>query len=575
MLAIVILGFLEVLGIASVLPFMELLSRPDAIEKSTLLQRIYLFFGFEDHRSFLIAVGIFNIAVIALANLFAIFTTYLQFKYSWDISHEFSTRLLKTYLQKPYKYFLGLNTATLRSYLLTEVSTLTSGILVPIIEFISRAFICLVIFALLFFLDPTIALTMIVILGGAYFVIYLSRQKLLKRLGGERMQANIDRYQYLEEMLSGIKTVKVFGADHYFYQRFEKASRLFCNIHPKVKMVYATPKSILEIIAFGGILAIALYVYITTGDLSRALPRLTLYAMAGYRLLPSLQQAFAAASQIKHNLPVIDKLYDDLVTSLNQGPLAKRSEIIGIPFEHQIRIEEVAYQYENSDYPALTEVSLNIKKGSVIAFVGSTGSGKTTLTDLITGLLFPTGGRICVDDLPINAKNAATWQHLIAYVPQDVFMFDDSVVNNITIGADKSEVDLKHLEQVMKMVQISDFVKNELPNGIETTVGERGVRLSGGQRQRLGLARALYRNPKVLILDEATSALDSITEQGIIESLKELPKELTIIIVAHRLSTVKYADHIYLIQDGKIADHGSYDNLVKQSDTFRKMVHLS
>jgi len=572
--AILILGFLEVLGIASVLPFMELLSKPDAILESSWLQRTYTFFDFQSSRNFIIACGTFVISTIALSNLLGIATTYFQLKISWNISHRMSTHLLQTYAQKPYSYFLNQNTAELRTYLIAEVAALTSGVLIPMIEFLSRTLISTIIFGLLLYVSPQVTLTMVVFLGGSYLAIYVSRQKFLKRLGGERIQANADRFRYLEEMLTGIKTVKIYGVKDFFYQRFEKKSRRFNDIQPKVQMVYATPKYILEIVAFGGILAFTMYLFISTGDLSKALPRLSLYALAGYRLLPSLQRAFAAAAKVKHNLPSLNKLYDDLVEAAEQPEIASAPKN-KMPFEKSIVLDALSFSYEGASSNVLQQLDLTISKGNTLAFVGSTGSGKTTLIDIVTGLLSPTGGTLAVDDTTITTENVEQWQRNIAYVPQEVFLYDDTVRANVTIGIDEKDVDAARLEQVLKMTDIYDFISNELAEGLNTTIGERGVRLSGGQRQRLGLARALYTNPSLLILDEATSALDSITEKGIIESLKSLPDDLTVIIIAHRLSTVQYADDIFLLEDGKIVNHGMYDDLIANNQTFKRMAELS
>lgn len=569
-----LLGFLEVMGIASVLPFMELLSKPDAIQQSSWLTLAYDSFGFQSPRNFLIAAGGFVIGLIALANVVGIITTYFQLKISWSIAHRMSCELLETYARKPYSFYLNHNTSDLRSYLIAEVAALTSGVLIPIIEFFSRSIICVIILGLLLFLSPQITLIMAAFLGGTYFLIYKSRQRFLKRMGQERLDANAARFRYLEEMLTGIKTVKIYGVRDFFYNRYAKSSLDFNTIQPRVQMVYATPKYLLEIIAFGGIMAVTMYIYISTGELTKALPRLSMFAIAGYRLLPSLQRAFAAAAKVKHNMPSLDKLYNDLIDAAknNETPEVAQSKL---PFAKNINVSNLTFRYENADSTVLKGLNLNIDKGNVVAFVGSTGSGKTTLIDIITGLLEPSSGALTVDGTTIDQSNVSGWQHNIAYVPQEVFLYDDSIAANIALGIPAAEIDEARMAEVMKMADIHSFVANELPKGIHTTIGERGVRLSGGQRQRLGLARALYTNPTLLVLDEATSALDSITEKGIIESLNALPDDLTMIIIAHRLSTVRYADTIFLLDNGTIVDQGSYEHLIHSNTTFKEMDALS
>jgi ATP-binding cassette subfamily C protein len=572
--AILVLGFLEVLGIASVLPFMELLSKPDAINESSWLTYVYHTLHFTRFRPFVITIGAIVIAVIALSNIIGIITTYFHLKISWDVAHRLSTSLLKVYVKKPYSYYLNHNTSDLRSYLVSEVSILTSGVLIPLIEFISRSIISIVIFTLLMFVSPMVTIIMALFLGGTYFLIYLFRQKALKRLGNERFDSNANRFRFLEEMLTGIKTVKIYGVQDFFYNRFEKESRMYNDIHPKVQMVYATPKYILEILAFGGILAVTMYLFVNNGNITDSLPRLSLYALAGYRLLPALQRSFAAAAKVKHNLPVLRKLYPDLILAKNQEGVISHQKA-KLDFNIEISFEKVTFTYENNEVATLKNLDLKIRKGSTVAFVGSTGSGKTTLIDIITGLLSPSNGNLKIDTTNINSDNVAEWQNNIAYVPQEVFLYDDTIKANITLESSDAIIDEDRLVKVLKMMDLYDFINNELSEGINTKVGERGVRLSGGQRQRLGLARALYANPTLLVLDEATSALDNITEKGIIDSLLLLPDELTIIIIAHRLSTVKYADTIFMLEDGGIIDQGNYKELIEGNNKFKQMDELS
>lgn len=567
------MGFLEIVGIASILPFMQLISEPNAIEKSSLLAWGYEFFSFESQRSMLIATGLGVIVLITITNLFSIFAVWLQYKYSWAVAHNLGIRLLRTYLQKPYSYFLQKNTSELRAYLISEVSSLTNGVLIPIIEMVSRSVVSFVIFALLVWVDPKVAFTMAGVLGGAYLIIYLSQQNLLKHLGKQRIDKNLLRYKTLAELLTGIKTVKVSGTQDFFYSRYEEASQGFCDIQPKVNMIMAAPKYFLEIFAFGGILAITLYLYTTGGNLQAALPRLSLYAVAGYRLLPALQRAFVSASRLKHNLPVLEKLQPDLYHSLHVK--INEEAPSSLPFNEKFVLQQVDFHYEKMPQLVLNGLNLTIQKGQIVAFVGATGAGKTTLIDLIVGLLSPTNGQVLIDKKALNKATQSAWQQQIAYVPQDIFLFDDTVARNIVIGQSDEKINLKRLEEVTKMADIYDFISTELPDGFNTQIGERGVRLSGGQRQRLGLARALYHHPSFLVLDEATSALDSITEKSIIDSLKTLPDNMTIIIIAHRLSTVRHADCIYLLENGQIVDQGSYHRLQESSHTFREMVHLS
>ncbi len=568
------MGILEVIGVASILPFMQLVAEPDAINQNQWLNWAYVQFQFESPRQMLIVSGVSVIVLIATANLFSVFTIWVQYKYSWTIAHQMGLRLLNNYLQKPYSYYLGVNTSELRTYLISEVSTLISGIVVPIIEFCSRLVVSSVIFALLLLVDPTIALSALLVLGSFYFFVYIFRQKQLKALGDQRLLSNTSRYKILEELLTGIKTIKAYEAQDYFYRRYEKSSKLFTDVVPRFNLVKVAPRYFLEIFAFGGILAITLYLFVRTDNVQSALPILSLYAVAGYRLMPALQKAFGALATFRHNWPVLNRLYDDLVTSL-QYEYAAKQPVEKLLFEKALRFDDISFKYDNNDRKVLDKLNLAIPKGKVVAFIGSTGSGKTTIVDLIVGLLQPQEGNIKLDDQPLGKAQGAAWHQQIAYVPQDVFLFDDTVASNVVIGVEEDQIDQERLKRATQMADIYDFIQEKMPEGFQTPIGERGVRLSGGQRQRLGLARALYREPSFLLLDEATSALDNLTEKSILESLNKLPDDLTIIIVAHRFSAVRQADHIYFLEGGKIAAEGTYDELMHSNHTFRTLVQLS
>ena len=570
---ILIMGLLEVVGLASILPFIQLVADPSIIESNGFLNSIYVATGLDSHRQMLVLTGVAVIGLIVFVNLFAIMTNWLTLKYNWDAAHALSTRLLSVYLHNPYQYFLDTNSAYIASYVVAEVATVVKGVILNVIAIISRGFVILILFSLLLVVDIKVALTMFVILAGAYVVIFLIQRKFLKTLGEDRIKFNTQRFKSLLEAFRGIKTVMVYDKKELFEKNFAEASYGFSETQPKLQMALSTPRHLLEILAFSAIVCVTIYLYTSSGNFTEIVPKLTLYALAGYRLIPALQQVFSAAGSVRNSIPALDKVYDDLVKFKDlpkQDALsAQVSKING-----DIQLTDITFTYPGSDGPALSKINLSIRKGEKIAFVGTTGSGKTTLVDLLLGLHQPDSGVISVGDSAINKQNLRNWRASVAYVSQDIFLFDDQLDNNIAFAKNQQDVDQDRLKEVLKIADLADFVST-LPDGLKTVIGENGVRLSGGQKQRIGLARALFTSPDVLILDEATSALDNTTEKGIIDSLALLPKDITTIIIAHRLSTVRDADRIFLLEKGQIKDHGRYEQLIDSSETFREMAHLT
>ncbi len=567
------MAILEVVGIASVLPFMQIAANPGQLLENQWLSKVYHVFNFESEREILIASGILVLVLITVSNVFKIFASWLQQKFTWDVSHQLGMRLLRVYLRKPYGYFLTHNTSELLANLVVEVGKLTTGILTPLCELIAQIIVSLLIFTLLIIVNPTIALVTLSVLGVAYAIVYFARRQYLTRLGKERISLNQYRFVNLKELLEGIKTFRVYGVQDFFYRRYDVVSERFSQIQPRVHLVSITPRHVVEIFAFGGVIVLLLFLISRGQSLQQVLPMLTLYVLAGYRLLPALQKVYAAIIKLRHTFPTIEILKKDLQKDVPLQQSAPVKNSID-DFSTNLKLENISFYYDDTSPAVISDLNVTIPKGKTVAFVGSTGSGKTTLVDLMVGLLHPQKGYIKINNHILSVDNALTWQCQIAYVPQEVFLFDDTARRNIAIGLNDDEVNQERLEKAAQVANIHGFICNELPEKYETIIGEQGVRLSGGQRQRLGLARALYRQPKVLILDEATSALDSITESSVIDSLRTYSEDLTVIVIAHRLSTVRHADCIYLLEKGRIVAEGDYEKLIEKSEVFREMVEL-
>ncbi|MEO0790247.1 MAG: ABC transporter ATP-binding protein [Bacteroidota bacterium] len=574
-LALVMMGMgaFDIIGIVSVLPLIQLITSPGVVNGDGFIAQFYHNYGFESHRELVKFAAFGSLALIVFSNFFRWFSEWFKFKTIWNLAHRLSMSLFGAYLKKPYVFYLNTNSSEATTYIISEAANISKGIIVPLVELLGRLSMITIILCLLLWVDVSIALIMFGSLGLAYVVIYMYQRQRLSNLGETRIKANTLRLRSLAEFFSGIKTLRVHNRQRLFFNQYRGASKTFTSIQPKYHLTVVTPRFILEILAFGSLIGIILYLFLERGATSEIIPTLGLYAVAGYRLIPSLQSAFTSVATLRNNWPSFDRVYDALAAQ--QYAVAESDEEhLSIRFERQVEVKNLSFTYPSSEQAALTNINFTLKTGETIALVGSTGSGKTTLVDLLVGLLAVEDGIILIDDTPLTNEITAAWQKHLAYVPQDVFLFDSSIACNIALSDQVEDTRIPEVEEAAALAGIHEFI-SELPDGYRTEIGERGVRLSGGQKQRLGLARALFRNPSVLILDEATSALDSITEKGIVDALSDLPKEITTIIIAHRLSTVKRADRIYLLKKGRVVDQGSYDELLEKNVLFQEMVQAT
>jgi ABC-type multidrug transport system fused ATPase/permease subunit len=378
------------------------------------------------------------------------------------------------------------------------------------------------------------------------------------------------QYKYVNETFGGIKDIKILGKERVFLNLFSVPSRKFAANDMKNEIIGELPKYIMETIAIGGILCVIVLMVHSGSKMDEFLPVLTIYAFGAYRLLPSLQKIFRAVSNIKYHFKVIENLNRDY-NALPDGASLSSDETPRMQFEREIKLENIVFSYPNTNKDTINNQSLVIKNNTSVALVGSTGCGKTTIIDIILGLLEAKSGRIFVDGTEINDTNRKNWQKNLGYVPQFIYLTDDTIRNNIAFGIDPQKIEDEAIIRAAKIANIHDFVSGELSEGYNTVIGERGIRLSGGQRQRIGIARAVYHDPSVLILDEATSALDSLTEIAIMDAIKNLRNKKTIIMIAHRITTVKSCDVIYLMEKGTIIDSGHYSDLYQRNASFRKM----
>ncbi len=564
--AMILMAVMETVGVATVMPFLAVVANPTDAIGNRYLGAVYHALGFTGTTSFLLFLGAASLAVLVLSNGFAVFVTYLLNRFALRQNHLWQTRLMAAYLGRPYAAFLRADTAELGKNILVEVSEVVSKVLTPMLQLMARFAAAVSVIALLVVVDPVLALTVSAALGSAYALVFLVVRRTLQRLGAERLAVDAVRFRAISEAFGGVKDVKVAGRERTYVDRFRAASERFSALTVTQRVINVVPKYGLEVIAFGGIIMIVLQLLATNHSTATVLPLIGLYAFASYRLMPAVQQMFEAITQLRFSLPSLGVLERDLAVS--SATDLGRSEPTGL--REAIELRDVWYAYPGSP-PNLTGIDLTIPKNSSVAFVGTTGSGKTTLVDLILGLLTPSGGAVLVDGVPLDAANVRGWQASVGYVSQQAFLCNGTVAENIAFGVPGEEVDEAALHRAAAAAQLDRFVAR-LPDGYLTQVGERGLRLSGGQRQRLAIARALYHDPPVVVFDEATSALDNVTERAVLDALEAMAGRRTVLIVAHRLSTVRGCDLICLVEGGTIVARGAYDDLLATSPEFRALV---
>ena len=560
----------QALGVVSILPFVELVLNPGMIQQHALLNRAFTFLGFESAYSFTMFAGFAILGILVAGNLVSAFAEWLKIRFAWRKSHIISVALLRRYLSLPYVYFLNTHSAELSKNIVFEVQEFTNHLLIPQLQIITKGMIVSVIVALLLFVHPAVALGAAIVFVSSYLLIFSFLQGMLKTRGNSRLRENTGRFIMAGEALAGIKDIKALGREGYFLERFSRHSDRFSRLQAWTGVAIQLPKYLMEIVAFGGVLVLILVLLWLRQEISQIIPLVSFFAFAGYRLMPAFQSIFQAVSTIQFNRAILDKLSEDMHGEAGDYILSGNT-VLPEPllFREQITLEGVSFHYPYAEEPSLQGVNLRIPRGAAVGFVGSTGGGKTTLIDILIGLLSPQEGRLKVDGVEVTSENVRNWQRNLGYVPQQIFLSDDTIWRNVAFGLEN--IDKVQVKRACQIAGIHDFIARELPHGYDTMIGERGIRLSGGQRQRLGIARALYHDPEVLVLDEATNALDGITEKAVLEAMQSIVKFKTLIVVAHRFTTVQNCDKIYFIEKGRISAEGTYGSLLQSNAQFRAM----
>lgn len=569
-----LMAILEVAGIASLLPFLRLVSNPDSIHSNELLSFLWVVVGSPELNSFLFVIGLGVFFIVVGGNLFKTYGTYRMLLFSNMKRHSISYRLFERYLYRDYEFFLQRNTSDLAKNILTEVEHLVTHIFTPLMHLLAHGVIVLSILLMLLFFDWQLSLVAGGVLGGSYAMLFLYTKRKIRSLAKKREALNRTRFQAVSESLTGIKELKLFGREAAFVDRFMRASYSFSRGHALHQVYTNAPKYLIEGVAFGGILLIVLFLIVTARGVEEAIPMIGLYAFAGYKLMPSLQFVFNSIAQMRYSTEALTAVQRDFaagaLTSGGQGGESSQ-RVQPLTVQSSIELMDIVYRYPAGERNSLAGINMVIPHQKNIGIVGSSGAGKSTLVDVLLGILRPRSGKLKVDGQEITEKNMRSWQSSVGYVPQQIMLLDDTVAANIAFGVPEGERNQAAIEAAARISQIHDFVLKELPAGYDTVVGERGLRLSGGQRQRIGIARALYHNPQVVVMDEATSALDNLTEKAFMESIERLAGEKTLIMIAHRLTTIEKCDLIFFMDNGRVAASGTYRELLESNAAFAEL----
>lgn len=571
--ALVLLGTaLETLGIGLIFPFMKLVIDPAAVHGMAWITNLYGPVDDGGERDVLIVLALSLLAVFVIKNLLLIAVYYAQARFVATNEALLARRLLGVYLTGPYALHLTRNSAELIRNVYTTVTSVFSAVFMGFVTLSTEICLIVALAGLLVFAEPLLTLSAVIVLSLAVSVFYRLVRRRFAVWGAAQLRVSKDILQSLQEGFHSIKEVKVLGIARHVIDRFYHARRALSVIQTNHTTLTNIPRLWIETVTVVGIISVIVAVLWRGGETASVVATLSLFAAAVFRLVPSMNRILIALTSIKNGQEAVFTVCRD-IAEFSSGA---EDEGAGRPFPpllHEIRLEDIDFQYGNADRPALSGIDLVIRKGESVGLAGPSGAGKTTLVDVLLGLLQPTSGRVLVDGADI-AGAGWSWRRQVGYVPQSIYIADGTIRRNVAFGISDTDIDDVLVWRALEQAQLDDFVRG-LRNGLDTIVGEHGARLSGGQRQRIGIARALYRDPAVLILDEATAALDSETEHEFNRAIELLGGRKTLIIIAHRLSTIRKCDRVVFLDQGRVVDSGSFQQLSAGNATFRRMVELS
>jgi ABC-type multidrug transport system fused ATPase/permease subunit len=559
-LMLIIAAIFETAGIGLIVPFVGIVTNPTMIQEQAILSFVYNLLNFQSTNAFMLfAVGVL-LTVFIVKNAYLLFFYNIQYRVIFNQKVKLSRAMFKGYLTKPYTFHLERNSAELLRNVNGEVAKVFDGILLASIQLLTEVLVMISILTLLIVTAPLATLTSGLLLGGSVLVFFKIFRKKITYLGIENQKAGREVIKWVNQGLGASKEIKVSGKERYFVDSYEKQSKIMANNAINKNMLDQVPRLFIETLLVSVVLITMVILVFQGTDTAKLVATMSLFAMAAFRLMPSITRIVAMLTSIRFSQPALTVVYNDLIKeNSDKNPMHDVSthELIPVKinsgertFHHSINLEDVYFRYPNQDGYSINNVSLTIPIGYSVAFVGTSGAGKTTIVDIILGLLEPEKGKVLVDGNELN-ELLPIWQNKIGYIPQSIYLSDDTIRKNVAFGINDKEIDESAVQRAIEDAQLKEFI-DTLPEGLDTIVGERGVRLSGGQRQRIGIARALYNNPEIIFLDEATSALDNDTEKEIMKAIDGLKGEKTLIIIAHRLSTIENCDIVFEVDQGRL-----------------------
>ena len=566
-----LLPIVELLGIGTVFGFIDLTLNLNNLEETFFSKKFKHFFLLNDPQLLIFYGGILVIIFLIFRNFFVGLNLWLKTKFGSYLSANLARRVTFGYLKFPYSFFTRNNSAILLRNINSETQILSTGYLIPLLSIFSSILVFLGVTIILTIYDPIVTFVIIIFLSLFYSCVLIITKKTFNTIGDKRLSANKERFRLTNQTINGIKEIKVLSKEKFFLNKSSKTFFDLASLSTKGTVYPQIPKLLFEIILFGGAVGTITFVLLKNenSNMNSWIEIMSLYLISAYRLLPYLDGFFQALSKINLNIAAVNMISQHLMDAENID-LEKKSAK-EIKFEKNIIFKNVVFHFDKRKNKLLKKINFEIKYGQSVAFIGSTGVGKSTIVDLLLGLYRPQKGEILIDNTKLNDKNISSWQKKIGYVPQEIYIIDDTIKNNIAFGVDSDLIDNERIIELSKLVKLHKFVQNELPDDYNTVIGEKGITISGGQKQRLGIARALYHNPDIIIFDEATNSLDSITEKVVSETIYKLSKKKTLVIITHNIHNIKKCDMINLVDKGIIVARGKYASLLKTNSLFKKI----